>query len=130
MVYLDIICQNNSCFNECDLDVLQWNYNLSWFPPNSVILQLLKLLQLFTFSYISFDEIKHEVLNLKHKKASREVHIPVNILKDVTDTYLSILSKIINSSTEQNKFQNNLDLVYVLPIFKQKDHLNKENYKV
>ena len=59
-----------------------------------------------------------------------EVHIPVNILKDVTDTYLSILSKIINSSTEQNKFQNNLDLVYVLPIFKQKDHLNKENYKV
>ena len=32
--------------------------------------------------------------------------MPVNILKDVTDTYLPILTKVINSSIEQNEFPN------------------------
>ena len=58
--------------------------------------------ELFTFNLVSPDEIKREILNLNNKKASREGDIPVNILKDAIDTYLPILTKVINSSIEQN----------------------------
>ena len=58
----------------------------------------------FTFNYISSDEIKNDN----------------NILKDVIDTYLPILTKIINSSVTQNEFRNNLKLADVFPGFKKK----------
>ena len=76
--------------------------------------------ELFTFNLVSPDEIKREILNLDNKKASREGHIPVNILKDATDTYLPILTKVINSSTEQNEFSNELRLGDVIPIYKKR----------
>ena len=84
--------------------------------------------ELFTFNLVSSDEIKREILNLNNKKASREGDIPVNISKDATDTYLPILTKVINSSIEQNEFPNELKLADVIPIYKKKDSLNKENY--
>ena len=67
----------------------------------------------FTVNYISFDEIKQGVFNL-NKNVSREANIPVSILKDATDTYLPILTKIINTSTKQNGFPNNLKLSFHL----------------
>ena len=76
--------------------------------------------ELFTFKLGSSDEIKREILNLNNKKASREGDIPVNILKDVIDTYLQILTKVINSSTEQNEFPNELKLADVIPIYKKR----------
>ena len=53
-------------------------------------------------------------------------HIPVNILKDAIDTYLPILTKIFNSSIEQNEFPNELKLADVLPIYKKKILLIKK----
>ena len=85
--------------------------------------------ELFPFNLVSFDEIRREFLNLNNKKASREGDIPVNILEDAIDTYLSILTKFINSSIEQNEFPNELKLADVIPIYKKKDPLNKENYR-
>ena len=76
--------------------------------------------ELFSFNLVSSDEIKREILNLNNKKASREGDIPVNILKDAIDTYLPILTKIINSSIEQNEFPNELKLADVIPIYKKK----------
>ena len=81
------------------------------------------------FNYISSDVIKQDILNLNKKKASREGDIPVNILKDVTDAYLPILTKIISSSFEQNEFPRNLKLTDVLPIFKKKRLLLKKDFK-
>ena len=52
---------------------------------------------------------------------------PVNILKYVIDTYLPTLTNIINSSIEQNEVPNNLELSDVLPIFKKKHPVTKEN---
>ena len=72
--------------------------------------------ELFTFNLVSSDEMKREMLNLNNKKASREGDIPVNILKDAIDTYLPILTKVINSSIEQNEFPNELKLADVIPI--------------
>ena len=72
--------------------------------------------ELFTFNLVSSDEIKREILNLNNKKASRERDIPVNILKDAMGTRLPILTKVINSSIEQNE----LKLADVIPIYKKR----------
>ena len=44
----------------------------------------------------------------------------LNILKDAIDTYIPILTKVINSSIQQNQFSNELKLADVLPIHKKK----------
>ena len=67
---------------------------------------------LFLIYFVSSDEIKPEILILKNKKASREGDISVN-------TYLPILTKVINSSIEKNEFPNELKLADVLPIYKK-----------
>ena len=59
------------------------------------------------------------------QQSFREGDIPINIVKYTNDTCLPILTKVINSSTEQNKFTNELKLADVLPIYK-KDNLNKK----
>ena len=76
--------------------------------------------ELFTFNLVSFDEIKREILTLNNKKASRKEDVPVNILKDAIDTYLPILTKVINSSIEQNEFPIELELADVLLIYKKR----------
>ena len=81
---------------------------------------------LFTFNIVSSDEIKREILTFNNKKASRERDIPVNILKDAIDTYLPILTKVFNSSIEQNEFPNELKLAEVLPIYKKEILLIKK----
>ena len=83
----------------------------------------------FHFQRISSNELKKEILNLNNKKATREGDIPVNLLKGSIDTYLPVLTEIINSSFEQNEFPNELKLADIIPIFKKKDPLNKENYR-
>ena len=44
----------------------------------------------------------------------------LNTLKDVIDTYLPILTKVINSLVLENQFSNELKLADVLPIHKKK----------
>ena len=52
-------------------------------------------------------------LQFNNKNISKEGDISVKILKYAIDTYLPILTKIINSSIEQNDFPNNLKLADV-----------------
>ena len=83
----------------------------------------------FHFPRISSNELKKEILNLNNKKATREGDIPVSLLKGSIDTYLPLLTEITNSSFGQNEFTNELKLADIIPIFKKKDPLNKENYR-
>ena len=83
----------------------------------------------FQFERISSNELKKEILNLNNKKATREGDIPVNLLKGSIDTYLPVLTEIINSSFEQNEFPNKLKLADIIPIFKKKNPRNIENYR-
>ena len=85
--------------------------------------------ELFHFQHISSNELKKEILNRNNKKATSEGHIPVNLLKGSIDTYLPAFTEIINCSFEQNEFPNELKLADMIPIFKKKDPLNKENYR-
>ena len=82
--------------------------------------------EVFSFNLVSSDEIKTEILTLNNEKASREGDIPVNTLKDATDTYLPTVTKVINSSIEQKEFPNKLKLGGVLPICKKKTLLIKK----
>ena len=83
----------------------------------------------FHFPRISSNELKKEILNLNNKKATKQGDIPVNLLKGSIDTYLPVVTEITNSSFEQNEFPNELKLADIIPIFKKKDPLNKENYR-
>ena len=51
------------------------------------------------------------------------------MLKESIDTYLPVLTEIINSYFAENEFPNELKLADIIPIFKKKDPLNKENYR-
>ena len=75
---------------------------------------------LFAFHLVSSDEIKRDILTLNNKKASREADIPVNILNDVIDTYLPILTKVFSPSTVQNESPNELKQADILPIYKKR----------
>ena len=55
--------------------------------------------------------------------------IPADMLKFTLVTDLSIITKIINLSFENGCFPDDLKLAEVSPIFKKKDHLDKENYR-
>ena len=54
----------------------------------------------FYFQRISSNELKEELLNLNNKKAAREEDIAVNLLKGFVESYLPVLTEIINSSFE------------------------------
>ena len=62
------------------------------------------------------------------KKANLTGDIPAGILKDCVDSYISVLTKIINTSLEKGCVSNQLKLAEVTPVFKKEDELNKENY--
>ena len=83
--------------------------------------------QLFNFNLVPSDKIKQVILILNNKKASREGDIPVDILKDATDTYLPT-PKLSTSPSNRMNFQMNWNwLMYSL--FTKKDPVNKENYR-
>ena len=65
---------------------------------------------------------KKNLLTLNNKKASREGNIPVNILKDATDTYLP------TPQSNRMNFEMNWDWLMFSP-FTKKDPNNKENYR-
>ena len=54
--------------------------------------------------------------------------IPVGILKGCVASYISILTKILNTSLKRGIFPNQLKLAEVTPIFQKEDKLSKENY--
>ena len=64
---------------------------------------------------------------MEEKKANLTGDIPAGILKGCVDSYIPILTKILNTSLERGCFPNQLKLAEVTPVFKKEDKLNKEN---
>ena len=54
--------------------------------------------------------------------------IPAGILKRCVDSYISILTEILNASLERGCFPNQLKLVEVTHVFEKGDKLIKGNY--
>ena len=83
----------------------------------------------FDFKKVHEEEVKPEIMNLNSKKATCQGAIPAKILKQFCDSYLPIITKIINESITEETFPNELKLAEVTPVFKKLDCMNKENYK-
>ena len=66
---------------------------------------------------------------MEEKKANLTGDNPARILKGCVDSYVPILTKILNTSLERGCFPNQLKLAEVTPVFKKEDELNKENYR-
>ena len=72
------------------------------------------LKHLLLFSPLLFKlNIRFYILTIKKLKVK---NISFNILKYALDNYLKVSIKIINSSIEQNKFPNQLQLAHIITI--------------
>ena len=68
-------------------------------------------------------------MTLDGKKVNLTGDIPADILKRCVDSYISVLTKILNTSLERGCFPNQLILAEVTPVLKKVDELNKDNYR-
>ena len=75
------------------------------------------------------EEVKWEIINLNQKKATCHGTIPAKILKQFCDSYLPIITKIINESITEGTFPGELKFAEVTPLFKKLDCMSKENYR-
>ena len=87
------------------------------------------LKNVFNFSSVDEEEVREEINNLSLKKATIKGDIPVNILKENIEIYISYLTNTINDCIRNGFFPQELKLAVVSPLFKKKDNLDKENYR-
>ena len=81
----------------------------------------------FSFTPVSIDEVKR--VSLDSKKAAQEKDIQTNILKQNPDFFAFHLQKDINASISSSKFPHDLKQAEVIPVYKKKYKLSKENYR-
>ena len=73
--------------------------------------------------------MKKIIKSLNTKKSALSSCIPVSILINPIDTYLPILTDIINDSIKNGVFPGELKLAEVIPLFKKDDPFDKSNYR-
>ena len=66
---------------------------------------------------------------MDYNKSNFNGSIPANVLKHTCDTFIPYLTEIINNSVQTGNFPNELKLAEVTPVYKKKNHFNKENYR-
>ena len=94
------------------------------------IKETFKIKEKFEFNEVSSEEVKKVIKSLDKKKAAISTCIPVKILIDSIDTYLPILTDIINNSIRNGTFPDELKLAEVTPIFKKADTFDITNYRL
>ena len=85
------------------------------------IKETFKIKEKFEFNEVSSEEVKKVIKSLNKKKAAISTWIPVKIIIDSIDTYLPVLTGIINNSIRNGTFPDELKLAEVIPIFKKVD---------
>ena len=86
--------------------------------------------KLFLFQSISKFDIEKEIQNTDLKKATTENIIRPKIIKVSCNTSVETLHNFFNECLITGNFLDNLKLVDITPVFKKKDTLNKENYRL
>ena len=77
----------------------------------------------------SFQEFEKASKTLKQNKASGYDGLSCNIIMDVYDSIKVILFKIFKASLEEGIFSEKLKIAKVIPVFKNGDKENIENYR-
>ena len=93
------------------------------------IKETFKIKEKFEFNEVSSEEVKKVIKSLNKKKAAISTCIPVKILVDSIDTYLPVLTDIINNSVRNDTFPDELKLAEVTAIFKKADPFDITNYR-
>ena len=93
------------------------------------IKETFKIKEKFEFNEVSSEEVKTVIKPLNKKKAAISTCIPVKILVDSIDTYLPVLTDIINNSIRDGTFPDELKLAEVTTIFKKADPFDITNYR-
>ena len=83
----------------------------------------------FSNKFVTEDQVREEIMNRDGSKANPIGDMSVDILKSTVDIYLPFITNNINLSIEKGCFPEELKLTEVSPIFKNKDDLDKENYR-
>ena len=79
----------------------------------------------FKFHSISENEFRKVILNMDGKEVNLTSDILVGIVKGCINSYISVLTKILNTSLQRGCFRNQLKLAGVTPVFNKEDELNK-----
>ena len=74
---------------------------------------------------MSSEKVKKVKKSLNRKKSAISSYIPVKVLIDSVDTYLPIITDIINSSIRNDTFPEELKSTEVTPLFKKADPFDK-----
>ena len=83
----------------------------------------------FSFRNVKDDEVRKLIMNPDGSQCTPAGDIPTDILKQIIDIHLPIMTQIINMSIDNNCYPDDLSqLAEVSPTFKQKNDLDKENY--
>ena len=83
---------------------------------------------LFELKHVNPSEVKDVVLKLDPQKATSGA-IPTDIFQQSVDDYLNPLTDCINCCFLDGVFPSELSLAEITPVFKNKDRLNKVNYR-
>ena len=85
--------------------------------------------QKFTFKPVGEKYVHKIISNFNVKKATGADNISAKILKSCSSSISSSIANLVNKSFETCKFPNFMKKAQVLPLYKKKDPLNKENYR-
>ena len=83
----------------------------------------------FSFTPVSNDTVAKVISNLNTKKATGVDNISAKIIKACAPSLSYHISNLINFSFIACEFPTGLKRAQVIPLFKKKDPLNKENYR-
>ena len=81
----------------------------------------------FSFTPVSIEEVKRPIESLDPRKALQEKDIHIIFLKQNSDFFATHVEKDINASISALKFPNDLNEADIIPAYKKKSKLSKEN---
>ena len=100
------------------------------FPPNILIIKnKIENTNTFGFKHIMLSDIKNEIKGLNPNKATTHNNFPPKILRQSAEVTANTLQLLFNNAISSSEFRENLRLTDVTPIFKEKDPLDKTNYR-
>lgn len=86
--------------------------------------------QTFFFSPVTESELKNIFNKLKNKNCTGNDGLSFKMLKQIQDSILDPLKYLINYSIESGLFPNILKISHVIPLLKNGDPLDIENYRI
>ena len=81
--------------------------------------------QIFTFSYVSYQEVLNKIRKLQTVTTRQQIDIPAKILKENSEVFVRYFHKDTNLCIENSIFPSDLKVADVTPAFKRNQRLQK-----